>query len=196
MKEQLVLHICCAPDQAWGIHELGEKYDITCFFCNPNISPRHEYELRLDEAHKVAKHYGLRLESDEYDPKSWENAVEPYLSTPEGGERCRACFLLRLGRTSQFCKDVSINKFATVMSVSPHKNIKMLNETGHQSAHDQSVQYIETNLKKNDGFKKSTVLSAELGLYRQDYCGCRLSKDESDIRKLNRKKMISDLELS
>lgn len=186
MKEQLVLHICCAPDQAWGIHELAEQYDITCYFCNPNITPLDEYTLRLDEAYRVAKHFGLRLEADEYTPESWENAVAPYLSTPEGGERCRACFLLRLGRTSQFCKDVSIDKFATVMSVSPHKNIKMLNDTGHISAQEHSVQYIETNLKKNDGFKKSTVLSAELGLYRQDYCGCRLSKAESENRKMRK----------
>jgi len=182
MKKPLVLHICCAPDQAWGITMLKEQYDITCFFCNPNIAPVEEYSLRLDEAKKVAKHYNLPIVADNYDPQSWENAVLPHVSTPEGGERCRACFLLRLGRTALFCKDVNISQFATVMSVSPHKNIRMLKETGDQSALLHSVNFLETDLKKNDGFKKSAILSESLGLYRQDYCGCRLSKTERDIR--------------
>jgi len=183
MKEPLVLHICCAPDEAWGITVLKEQYDLTCFFCNPNISPEPEYNLRLDEAYKVAKHFDIPFLSDSYDPQSWEQAIEPHICTPEGGARCKACFLLRFNRTAVFCNSVSINQFATVLSVSPHKNIKLLNETGHTSASEHDVNFIETNLKKNDGFKKSTILSESLGLYRQDYCGCRLSRDERNLRK-------------
>jgi epoxyqueuosine reductase len=182
MKKTVVLHICCAPDEAWGIRELQSHYDLICFFCNPNISPVQEYELRLQEAEKVARQFCIPFESDKYDPDSWENTVAPYVHTPEGGERCRACFLLRLRRTSQFCKQKNIESFTSVMSVSPHKSIKMLNETGHIAASEHNMSYLETDLKKNNGFQKSIVLSKELSLYRQDYCGCRLSKAERDLR--------------
>lgn len=187
-KPQLLLHICCAPDEAWGITVLQEKYDLLCFFCNPNIAPLEEYSLRLNEALKVAKHFNVPFEADEYQPESWKDAIAPYIKTPEGGERCRACFLLRLKRTAKFCAEKEISEFTTVMSVSPHKNITMLNETGHIAADQFSVNYLETNLKKNDGFKKSIHLSNSLCLYRQDYCGCSLSKTERDIRVTLRKK--------
>ncbi len=187
-KPQLLLHICCAPDEAWGITVLQEKYDLHCFFCNPNIAPLEEYTLRLNEASKVAKHFSIPFETDEYQPETWKEAIAPHSNTPEGGERCRACFLLRLKRTAEFCAKREISEFTTVMSVSPHKNITMLNETGHTAADQFSVNYLETNLKKNDGFKKSIHLSHSLGLYRQDYCGCTLSKAERDIRVAQRKK--------
>jgi epoxyqueuosine reductase len=182
MKKKLLLHICCAPDEAYGITVLKEHYDIVCFFSNPNISSHSEYHLRLNEAIKVAKIFELPFEIDDYDPQSWESTISPFFDTKEGGERCRACFLLRLQRTAKFCSEKGITAFASVMSVSPHKNIKMLNETGNIAAKAYSVNYLETNLKKNDGFKKSILLSKSLNLYRQDYCGCRLSKAERELR--------------
>jgi predicted adenine nucleotide alpha hydrolase (AANH) superfamily ATPase len=182
MKDKLVLHICCAPDEAWGITVLKEQYDLSCFFCNPNISPVDEYNLRLEEASRVAREFDIPFDADIYDPQSWESAIEPFSATSEGGERCRACFLLRLRRTALFCTQKGITSFATVMSVSPHKNIKMLNETGNLAAKEYSLHFFETNLKKNDGFKKSTKLSESMGIYRQNYCGCRLSKREREVR--------------
>lgn len=182
MKKTLLLHICCAPDQAYGITVLKEQFDIVCFFCNPNISSEAEYHLRLSEAIKVADIFEIPLQADNYDPQLWESAISPFCNTKEGGERCRACFLMRLQRTANFCSEKGINTFTTVMSVSPHKNIKMLNETGSVAAKAYSVNYLEVNLKKNDGFKKSVLLSESIGLYRQNYCGCRLSKAEQEQR--------------
>lgn len=182
MKKTLVLHICCAPDEAWGIQTLKSEYDLLCFFCNPNISNFEEYNLRLTEARNVAQRFEIPFETDSYDPSSWEKAIAPFINSAEGGDRCKACFLLRLCRTSQFCSQKSVAMFTSVMSVSPHKSIKMLNETGHIAASEYNVLYLETNLKKNNGFKNSVILSKELGLYRQDYCGCRLSKAERDRR--------------
>ncbi len=182
MKKTLLLHICCAPDEAYGITVLKEQFNIVCFFSNPNISSDPEYHLRLSEAVKVANIFKIPFEIDDYDPQSWEYAISPFYNTKEGGERCRACFLLRLQRTAKFCSEKGINTFTTVMSVSPHKNIRMLNETGSIAAKAYSVNYLEVNLKKNDGFKKSVLLSESLDLYRQDYCGCRLSKAEREQR--------------
>jgi predicted adenine nucleotide alpha hydrolase (AANH) superfamily ATPase len=182
MKPKLVLHVCCGPDEAWVVHALRDRYELSCFFCNPNIAPIAEYELRLGVAIRAAHYFGVPFVADEYLPASWEAAIDGVDATPEGGERCRRCFLLRLRRTAQFCAANGFPEFTTVMSVSPHKRVSLINECGNQAAKEAGVQFAAFDFKKNDGFRKSIILSKELGLYRQDYCGCRLSKGERDQR--------------
>ncbi|MFP4164710.1 MAG: epoxyqueuosine reductase QueH [Chitinispirillaceae bacterium] len=186
MKPKLVLHICCAPDEAYVVDLLRSSYDLHCFFCNPNIHPPEEYGVRLEEARKVASHYSVPFTGDTFDQMLWNDAVSGLTHTPEGGERCRACFLLRLKRTASFCKSLGWSAFTTVMSISPHKRIVMLNETGIDAAQEYGLTYEPFDFKKKDGFKKSIALSRDLGLYRQDYCGCVLSKKESEERKKKR----------
>jgi len=186
VKPALLLHICCAPDEAWVVHTLRDQFTLHCFFCNPNISPETEYTLRREEAARVALHYQVPFTADEYNPSTWENAVLPYRETPEGGERCRHCFSLRLMRTAAACAVLGIEAFTTVMSISPHKKIGMLNDEGKKAAKAFGVTYLPYDFKKNNGFRNSITLSKELGLYRQDYCGCELSRKERDERERQR----------
>jgi epoxyqueuosine reductase len=193
MKPKLLLHVCCAPDEAWVVNLLNEAYDLKCFFCNPNIAPEEEYKKRLKEAEKVALYYNVPFDSPFYEPQSWENTIELLRETPEGGDRCEQCFLLRFRATAKYCASMAWERFTTVMSISPHKNIELLNKTGRQAAEEFNVVYEPFNFKKNNGFLKSIQLSKDLGLYRQDYCGCRLSKAERDERKKKKEeKMKSD----
>lgn len=182
MKPRLALQVCCAPDEAWAVQSLRDTCQLHCFFCNPNIYPPEEFDKRRDEAASVARHYGVEFTADPYLPDQWEKAIAGHEHTPEGGERCYHCFLLRFRRTARFCRESGILRFATVMSISPHKRIEMLDRAGHAAAEEYGVEYVPFNLKKKDGFKKSIELSRELGLYRQDYCGCRLSLRERDRR--------------
>lgn len=154
-----------------------------CYFCNPNIQPQEEYEKRLAEARRIARHFEVAFDSDAYDPGLWEKAVEPWDHTSEGGERCMQCFLVRMQRCAAFCRERGLERFATVMSVSPYKSAAQLDRAGNQAAAEYGVCYEPFNFKKNNGFNKSVHLSRELGLYRQDYCGCRLSRRERDVRR-------------
>jgi predicted adenine nucleotide alpha hydrolase (AANH) superfamily ATPase len=182
MRPRLVLHICCAPDEAGVLNSLGQSRDIHCYFCNPNIQPRDEYGRRLAEARRVAQHYGVPLTAPAYEPQQWEDAIAPHADTPEGGARCTACFDLRLLDTARFCSELGWPAFATVMSISPHKRLNALNEAGRKAADAYGVRFEEFDFKKKGGFAASVQLSRELGLYRQDYCGCRLSRAERDER--------------
>lgn len=182
-KQKLVLHVCCAPDEAYVVQTLRESRELLCFFCNPNIAPAEEYDLRLQEARLVAEQYGVPFTADGYAPESWENAVQGAEGSPEGGERCRRCFLLRLRRTAAFCQARGWPSFTSVMSISPHKSVTLLDECGMAAERELGVSWEHFDFKKHDGFRGSTVLSKKLGLYRQDYCGCRLSKAERDLRK-------------
>ncbi|MDR3011900.1 MAG: epoxyqueuosine reductase QueH [Chitinispirillales bacterium] len=182
VKPKLLLHICCAPDEAYAVDSIRDKYELHCFFCNPNVFPLDEHKLRLDEAKKTARIYDVPFTWDEYDYHSWAEAVKDLTDTPEGGDRCRECFLLRLTRTAETCAAMGWPAFGTVMSVSPHKNVSMLNEAGMKAAANWGVSYVPFDFKKNDGFKKSVALGKQLGLYRQNYCGCELSRDEANKR--------------
>lgn len=196
MKPDLVLHICCAPDEAYAVSLIKEDYNLFCFFSNSNITPLEEYVLREKEAIKAASIYDVPFIADDYDAASWEASIKNMEHTPEGGERCRQCFLLRLRRTASFTRQKGWPVFGTVMSVSPHKNVDLLNECGTVAANEHGIRYVPFDFKKKDGFRKSVVLGRELGLYRQNYCGCRLSMDERDRRvqerlKLNRESFSS-----
>jgi predicted adenine nucleotide alpha hydrolase (AANH) superfamily ATPase len=187
MKPELLLHICCAPDEAWVIHSLHEDYELRCFFCNPNIQPQTEYEKRLAEAKKTSEHFGVPFDSAPYSPLDWENSIADVADTPERGARCERCFLLRLRQTAAFCASIDWKNYTTVMSVSPHKKIEMIDHMGIRAAGEYKVTFVPFNFKKNDGFLKSIKLSMELGLYRQNYCGCRLSKAERDALEQEKK---------
>ena len=65
--------------------------------------------------------------------------------------------------------------FTTTLSISPLKNAQKLNEIGIRLGERVGVPYLVSDFKKKNGYKRSTELSAEYGLYRQDYCGCEFS---------------------
>jgi predicted adenine nucleotide alpha hydrolase (AANH) superfamily ATPase len=192
-RPRLLLHICCAPDEAWVVKTMKDNYHLHCFFSNPNITDRDEYVLRCREARKVTEFYNVEFSEDDYKPVLWEQSVAEALFTSEGGERCRRCFYLRLSRTASFCSSIGWCDFTTVMSISPHKNIKDLNAIGTECAEQKGLNYHCYDFKKKDGFRNSIILSKELNLYRQDYCGCRLSKAESEARKSAKVQMTSQV---
>ena len=187
-KPKLLLHICCAPDEAYAVDLIKDQYELHCFFCNPNIFPDEEFKLRLSEAKKAAQIYGVPFTWDDYDYGAWVNATDGLAETPEGGDRCRKCFLLRLTRTAEVCRDMGWPAFGTVMSVSPHKKTAMLDEAGKRAVEiaGGGIEYMPFDFKKKDGFRKSVALSRRLGLYRQDYCGCRVSLEEAEKRAASR----------
>jgi predicted adenine nucleotide alpha hydrolase (AANH) superfamily ATPase len=184
-KPKLLLHICCAPDEVYVIHSMKDEFKLHCFFCNPNISPESEYQKRLDEARMVAEKYGVPFSADKYNPESWDKRVkEPFGDTPEKGERCNHCFDMRLERTAKFCKEeLGWNSFSSVLSMSPQKKIEMIDRAGFEAAEKYGVTFEPYNFKKKNGYLESKKLSDKYNLYRQDYCGCSLSKAEREDQK-------------
>ncbi|MDE7366883.1 MAG: epoxyqueuosine reductase QueH, partial [Lachnospiraceae bacterium] len=67
----------------------------------------------------------------------------------------------------------------------PYKHAEWLNEIGEKQAKLQGVNYLVSDFKKKDGYRRSIELSKQYQLYRQDYCGCVFSKAERDRRKRN-----------
>jgi hypothetical protein len=180
-RNRLLLHICCAPCSSAAIRALKEEYDITLFFYNPNIYPKEEYDLRLEEARKVSSAEGMMLIEGEYDHEAWREIAEKWAAVPEGGIRCRWCYEFRLRKTAIYAKGHGFDTFATTLTLSPHKDCATINEIGQKAGEENNVNYLDSNFKKKDGYNYSIRYSKEHGLHRQDYCGCEYSKNGRQI---------------
>lgn len=188
-KPKLLLHICCAPDATSVYERLKDRFKITGFFYNPQIEPNDEYERRLADAYRVAESMGFELIEGAYDLDRWMAAVKGLETEPEKGRRCEICYLFRLERTAQLASESGFEAFTTTLSVSPHKSFDWLRDMGQALSAKYGVKFLAEDFKKADGFKRSLILSEELNLYRQDYCGCQPSSE-------SRKRVLADQEES
>ena len=173
--ESVLLHICCAPDASYGVPAMQERFRVTGFFFNPNIQPGDEYARRLETTRRLQDFLPFALEVAAGGEEEWEEAVRGLEAEPEKGRRCEACIRMRLRRTANEAKRQGFPAFGTVLTVSPKKDAAMVNRVGSDEGERAGVVFIEADMKKNDGFRKSVEISKEMGIYRQDYCGCRYS---------------------
>ena len=180
-KIKLLLQICCAPDATVAIERLKEEYDITLFFYNPNIHPEKEYKKRAIEVQRLSPQKGLQCVVEHYDDELWFELTKGLENEPEKGRRCSVCFRMRLQKTAEYAKQNGFDMFATVLTVSPHKNAELINRIGNEISQTIGIPYLESNFKKKDGFKRSIELSRKFGLFRQDYCGCTFSRRDREI---------------
>lgn len=192
---RLLLHSCCAPCSSYVLEYLSQYFSVTLFYYNPNIAPAEEYEKRVEEQKSLierlpAKHKISFLEGP-YEPEKFYRLAKGLETLPEGEERCFRCYRLRLAEAAYMAKEGKFDYFTTTLSVSPLKNAEKLNEIGEELAKEYQVKYLNSEFKKRDGYKRSIELSAEYGLYRQNYCGCVYSKREALQREANKAKKES-----
>lgn len=180
MVPSLLLHSCCAPCSSTVISILSNYFKVTVLYYNPNIDTKEEYEKRKKEQIKFISEYKAKnkvsfLDCD-YEQESFFNKVKGLENEPERGARCPVCFKLRLEKTAMEAKKNNFDYFATTLTLSPYKNAKQINEIGLFLEKSIGINYLVSDFKKNDGYKKSIEYSKEFNLYRQDYCGCKFSK--------------------
>ena len=176
-RPRLLLHSCCGPCSSYVLEYLSDYFDITLFFYNPNIQPAEEYEKRLSAQKQLLERAKYKnpvvFLAGEYEPQRFFEAVKGLENCREGGARCEKCFELRLSKAAEIAKKGGFDYFATTLTVSPHKNAVLINEIGGRYQN-----YLPSDFKKREGYKRSIILSKEYELYRQGYCGCNFSKGE------------------
>lgn len=189
----LLLHSCCAPCSSYVLEYLSEYFSITVFYYNPNIFPEEEFTKRIQEQdmliQKLPVKHEIKLIAGNYDSERFYEMAKGLEQVPEGGERCFKCYELRLRETAELAKAGDYDYFTTTLSISPLKNAQKLNEIGERLAEEYGLQYLCSDFKKKNGYKRSTELSREYGLYRQDYCGCVYSKIEREKQKQNKQEV-------
>ena len=179
----LLLHACCAPCSSAVLERIGNYFDITIFYYNPNITNEEEYKKRIEEMKKFIRvfntKYPIKLEEGNYDPMEFFDITKGLEKEPERGKRCYKCYKLRLEETARFADKLGFDYFCTTLTLSPHKNSNWINEIGEELNNNYNSTYLYSDFKKKNGYKRSIELSKEYDLYRQNYCGCIYSKKDN-----------------
>lgn len=176
----LLLHSCCAPCSSYCIEYLSQYFYITVLYYNPNIYPEAEYEKRKAEQKRLisemeTKYPVIMLDCD-FESERFYEMAKGLEDCRECGERCFKCYRLRLEKTVQEARINNFDYFTTTLTISPLKNAKKINEIGYSLANEYGVEWLPSDFKKKEGYKRSIELSKTYNLYRQNYCGCVYSQ--------------------
>jgi predicted adenine nucleotide alpha hydrolase (AANH) superfamily ATPase len=192
--KRLLLHSCCAPCSSYVLVYLSRYFEITVFYYNPNITEHEEYQKRVAEQKRLIEElnkeraagedrFPIHVTEGDYEPELFCAMAKGREEDPEGGERCFACYALRLKKTAETAAEGAFDYFTTTLTISPLKNADKLNEIGQKLGESCGVPYLLSDFKKNNGYLTSIELSKKYHLYRQDYCGCVYSKQEREKQK-------------
>lgn len=181
---RLVLHACCGPCLIEPYDALAQTADDTVvIYFNPNIQPADEYERRLSTLRSYADAVGMSVVELSYDPQDWSRAVAGHSSR---AERCRACYELRLGTVARWAAEHGRDAVATTLTVSPYQDADAIREVGRRVAGELGLSYVDVDFR--DRYRSATQRSRDLGMYRQNYCGCLPSRSEAQAERDARKR--------
>ncbi len=177
----VLLHTCCAPCSS-AIIETLLKHGVTpvIYYCNPNIYPREEYEIRKNECTRYARSLGLEIIDADYDHDKWLEAVRGLEEEPERGGRCLKCFKLRLLRTAEYARERGIKVITTTLASSRWKSLDQINEAGLWATEGQLPVYWTYNWRKGGLQERRLQIIKEYDFYNQLYCGCEFSMRKED----------------
>ena len=183
-KPSLFLHACCAPCSSYVLEYLTKFFRITLFYYNPNITPKTEYDKRVDELKRFVKEAGYQNQvtflEGTYNPDVFFEMAKGMEHLPERGLRCYHCYELRMREAAIQAAAFKSDYFTTTLSISPHKNAAWINEIGQNLEKEFGVKHLPSDFKKKSGYLRSIALSEEYHLYRQNYCGCIFSKKAAE----------------
>lgn len=170
---RLLLHICCAPCSVACVEELrGEGIEPTGFWYNPNIHPVSEYKMRKNTLIQYASDINMRLIVENY------YGLREFIIniSPDFANRCGFCYRFRLEETARYAAENGYDAFSTTLLISPYQNHTMLKEIGEEMADKYQIRFAYRDFRPH--FKEGQEKAAQLGLYRQKYCGCVFSEED------------------
>ncbi len=174
--QKILCHACCGVCALYPLQKLKKlNFDPIIYFYNPNIYPLAEYERRLAELVRYCRGNNIRLEIEQDNQSVWDRVVEGLENEPEKGKRCEKCFMLRLDKTAQYAVENGIKIITTTLTVSPHKNSKVIFQVLEDICKKYDLEYLHCDFKKENGFLITNQLAQAENFYRQTYCGCKYS---------------------
>ncbi len=193
-RPRLLLHACCAPCSSAVLEQIARYFRITIYYYNPNIMTEEEFRYRAAELRRLLSEMGLsgiELLVPAYRHQEFLEIARGLEREPERGKRCLRCYEQRLRRTAEALRehnrcadrDAQFDYFCTTLTISPMKDAQILNEIGMRIAEELGLHFLPSDFKKKGGYLRSTELSREYALYRQDYCGCEFSKAETQRKR-------------
>lgn len=171
-KPKLLLHICCWPDASIPIMDLKEKYDITCFWYDPNIQPKKEYNKRLKHFIKVCEIEKVPYIEWPYDVDNFMESIKWLENTPEKWEKCTNCYDMRLKKTAELSSELWIKNWTTTLNISPHKDLEKIFKIWDKYDLKHKLEFLKIAFRKKSWFERSVEYTKKHKIYRQNYCWC------------------------
>ncbi|MGB4581812.1 MAG: epoxyqueuosine reductase QueH [Coriobacteriia bacterium] len=178
---KVLLHACCGPCLLEPYDALAAEHDVFVCYANPNIRPAEEYARRRDTLVEYAEAAGIDVRELPYEPEAWLAATEG-LTRPE---RCHACYRLRIGMVAAEAARQGFDAVATTLTVSPYQDPAAIRAMGEEACAEAGVGFLATDFR--DRYPDATRRSRELGMYRQNYCGCLPSMAEAEAERAARR---------
>ena len=178
IRPRILMHRCCAPCSTYTLEYLTQYADVTIYFANSNIHPRDEYLRRKYVQQKFIHDFNaqtgnkVQFIAAPYQPQEYFEQVRGLQDEPEGGARCRVCYNYRLDLVAQKAVELGFDYFGSTLTISPHKNSQVINSVGIDIQELYDTQYLPSDFKKNNGYRRSVEMCHEYDIYRQCYCGC------------------------
>jgi len=174
---KMLLHICCGPCSIYPVQYLREKgMDIHGYFYNPNIHPYTEFSRRKETLEKYAGDIGLNvIFNNEYQLEEFLQGV-----VHREAKRCQYCYFLRLDQAARVAKKGGFDSYSTTLLVSPYQKHDLIKEIGETIGDKYGVPFYYADFRS--GYREGANRSRELGMYRQQYCGCIYSEKERYCR--------------
>lgn len=175
----LLLHACCAPCSLEPVRHLREEgFEPTICWTNPNIQPTDEHQRRRAELRRWCRETGIELIEAAEDYAAWERCVAP-IGARRREQRCRACYALRLAEACRVAEREGFERIATTLAVSPYQWFEACNAVLEKLASTHGLTPVIRDWRP--WYPEATRRSRELGMYRQNYCGCRFSAAEAAL---------------
>ena len=185
MPIPLLLHACCGPCSLEPLRLLREEgFEPTICWTNPNIQPLAEHDLRLRTLLSWSRdtaHVEVIVAGD--DRAAWERGAAPAGFDRE--RRCRACYAIRLAESCRVARERGFEHISTTLAVSPYQLFETCNEVLVALAERHGLIPVVRDFRPH--YPEATRRSRELGMYRQNYCGCRFSAAEAAIERHERR---------
>ena len=182
----MLLHACCGPCAMYPLQLLTDNgRDLDVLWYNPNIHPEFEWNRRLENLHKACDHYGVRLiEIEGFEEEYWRSGE--YLK--DFPSRCAMCYDKRMDVVAAYAAEHGYDSFCTTLFVSPYQQHELIRSTCESKAdkYDVAFEYMDFR----PGFRQGQNMTRDIGLYRQKYCGCCFSLDESEFKDKILKSML------
>ena len=173
---KVLLHVCCGPCAIYPLEDLKD-HEVFLYYSNPNIHPFSEWVKRLEGVEKVAELFKVRLIVDKtYPLREFLRAV-----VFREENRCLYCYTVRIEKTARLAKKSKFDAFTTTLLYSKFQKHQLIKEVCQSASRRYGIEFLYRDFR--EGWKIGVEKSKELGLYRQDYCGCIYSEYESRGRR-------------
>lgn len=184
---KILLHACCGPCSLEPVRLLADAgHDLTLGFMNSNIHPQREYDLRLATLRTWAEAEGIPVVEGLYSPAAWHDMVSAVqLSGAPRIERCRRCYHMRLEEAAIWATEHGMQGLSTTLAVSPYQFGTVIQEELETVCADCGLTPVFQDFTPY--YHEAVIRSRELGMYRQNYCGCIYSDAEAEAERSQRK---------